>query len=92
MSDINDPMEDIIRRGLKNWAAQIHPPDNGRARLLLVAASPAYQQDQSLGAEQSEKISSAASGPAILDSVFQSQSQTWFWILHMTLTPARHLP
>jgi hypothetical protein len=87
-------MEAYIRQGLKNWAAQQHPPDNGRARLLLVAASSPSQQDQNSDAGRGVNTSSTASRPrsSFTDDVFQSQSQTWFWILHMTLTPMRHLP
>ena len=41
---MNDAMDGYIRQALKNWAAEQQPPANGRARLLLLAASPSAQR------------------------------------------------
>jgi hypothetical protein len=41
---MSDAMDGYIRQALKNWAAEQQPPANGRARLLLLAASPSAQK------------------------------------------------
>jgi hypothetical protein len=41
---MNDSMDGYIRQALKNWAVEQQPPANGRARLLLLAASPSAQR------------------------------------------------
>ncbi len=41
---MNDAMDSYIQQALKNWAADQQPPANGRARLLLLAASPSAQR------------------------------------------------
>ena len=41
---MNDAMDGYVQQALKNWAAEQKPPVNGRARLLLLAASPSAQR------------------------------------------------
>ena len=41
---MNDSMDGYVRQALKNWAVEQQPPANGRARLLLLAASPSAQR------------------------------------------------
>jgi hypothetical protein len=41
---MNDAIDGYIQQALKNWAAEQQPPANGRARLLLLAASPSAQR------------------------------------------------
>lgn len=41
---MNDAMDGYVRQALQNWAAEQQPPANGRARLLLLAASPSAQR------------------------------------------------
>jgi len=41
---MNDAIDGYIQQALKNWAAEQKPPANGRARLLLLAASPSAQR------------------------------------------------
>jgi hypothetical protein len=41
---MNDATDRYIQQALKNWAAEQQPPANGRARLLLLAASPSAQR------------------------------------------------
>jgi len=40
---MNDQLDNHLQRSLHRWAAAHRPPKNGRARLLLQAASPFSQ-------------------------------------------------
>ncbi len=58
---MNDAMDGYLRQALKNWAAEQQPPANGRARLLLLAASPSaqrayYENQQALSLEHAQRV------------------------------------
>jgi hypothetical protein len=40
-------MDRYLQQVLKNWSNQQQPPENGRARLLLLAASHSYPLEES---------------------------------------------
>lgn len=90
LNEMGDAMDVYIRRGIKNWAAQNQAPDNGRARLLLVAASPDFQRTN---AERSKSL---------LRDIFEHSQQpedrsidlydiNWLWAMHMSFAHIRHV-
>lgn len=88
MDEIHDT---YIRRSLKNWAAQHHPPVNGRQRLLKNAALPIEYQDRSTSS-LSHDITSLVK--LVSQQPYERTIQVthpWFWMLQLELTPLRNL-
>lgn len=89
---MNDAVDVYIRQGLKNWAARQQPPANGRARLLLKAASLAIILEQ---LQPREKIDARFMHPALArslsDQIVDPISQSMFWSLQVTFMPMRFM-
>ncbi len=86
----NDVVDVYIQQGLKNWAARQQPPANGRARLLLKAASLASKVEQP---QPREKIDARFLPPALArslsDQIFDPFYQSRVWSLQVTFMPMR---
>jgi hypothetical protein len=78
-----DGMTDrYLQRLLKNWAAQQRPPENARARLLLIASAQTYPLDESqiyLFEEHYSKINE------LFDSQMNQPARAMdlLWMFHM---------
>ena len=55
LTGMNDATDVYIRQSLKNWAAQQQPPENGRARLLLIASASATKIDRFVSRKDANK-------------------------------------
>ena len=90
---MNDSMDVYMRQCLKNWAAQQQPPANGRARLLLKVSSPepAMNKDSLSRLDRDGHFYPLASSQSPSDRIVEPFSQSRLWVLHMTLTPLRHV-
>jgi len=79
-----------LRQALKNWAADQQPPENGRARLLLLAASPPQKQTaQKPGKQISSNYVQYSQTPS--DQAMQIYNLPWLWVAHFSLTPIRRV-
>jgi hypothetical protein len=90
-NEFNDLMDGHIRRCLKNWASQQQPPESGRARLLLVAASPASKWERISSRKESGTDyipNDSHRPPSFWASEANKQSQVMF--IDLTLIPLRH--
>jgi hypothetical protein len=77
-----------LRQALKNWAADQQPPENGRARLLLLAAAlPQEQTAHYSEAKLFMNLSRSSQTPS--DQAMQIYNLPWLWAAHFSLTPAR---
>jgi len=88
---MDDMVDSYIRRGLKNWAAHYRPPNYGRQRLLKIAASPVEYQDDSskwLSHDLASLVKMVSQQP--YEKTIEV-THPWFWILHLELSPLRHL-
>ncbi len=87
MKDLTDQ---YIRQSLKNWAAAQNPPVNGRARLLLVAAS--IQREQPYTVETTRKLKDYASAwQSPLDQAMRIHNLPWLYLAHVVLSPTRRV-
>lgn len=84
--DPQDPMDNYIRGGLKNWAAKQQPPANIRARLLLVASATGQQSETAQ--TQPEVIPLPYVSPA--GRAFDPLNNAWLWIQHFSMSPMRY--
>jgi len=80
---MSDAVDGYIQQALKNWAAEQKPPDNGRARLLLLASSPSaqrayFENRQAASVDTNKRVS----GPVIPVSDFYDLS----YVLAVQLT------
>lgn len=82
--------DQYVRRALKNWAAAQNPPANGRARLLLVAAS--IQREQPYTVETTLKPKEYASAlQSPLDQAMRFYNLPWLYLAHVALSPTRRV-
>jgi hypothetical protein len=90
---MNDAMDVYVRQCLKNWAVQQQPPENGRARLLLKAASIDVQlNNETLSRlDRDGHFYPLASSQSPSERIVEPFSQSRLWVLHITLTPLRHV-
>jgi hypothetical protein len=90
---MNDANDVYVRQCLKNWAAQQQPPANGRARLLLKVSSPeAPSRNDTLSRmDKDGHYYALASSQSPSERIVEPFSQSRLWVLHMTLTPLRHV-
>lgn len=91
-SEMNNPSEGHIRQSLKNWASRHKPPANGRARLLLVAASTTSPRAQT--GTQKEKSSyldffKTIESPS--DRAIGLQTFPWLLAAQFSFTPHRRV-
>ena len=71
-----------LQRLLKNWAAQQRPPENARARLLLIASAQSYPLDESqiyLFEEHYSKVNKSYN----LQSDRPARAMDLLWMFHM---------
>lgn len=86
---MNDEMDAYLERCIKNWAARHQPPEDGRARLLEMAASPPEQRQRRI-ASLISWLKGWYSNPS---QVFVYEKNEWtighaaqsrIWFSHMT--------
>jgi hypothetical protein len=87
---MNDAMDGYVRQALKNWAAEQQPQANGRARLLLLAASPSaqrayYENQQALSLEHAQRVEL----PVNPESEFYNLP--WLFAVQLTYTTLRRV-
>lgn len=88
---MGDLFDSYIRRGMKNWAAQHRPPANGRQRLLKIAALSLEYQDRPTHWLYNDITSLAKMGSQKPYVKAIEVTHPWFWMLHLELSPLRHL-
>ena len=88
--DANDPMDEYLRQGLKNWAAKQKTPLNARARLLLVASSVG-QYPEALPYQQHQQRDVYLPVMPFAGRAFDPINHAWLWVQHLTLNPVRNL-
>lgn len=89
--DMHDPIDAYICQGMKNWAAQHHPPANGRARLLLSATSPATPRRCPLREETNWLLRWLQRDASIADQAIELYNLPWLWAVHMAFAPLRRV-
>jgi len=83
---MRDATDAYLKQALKNWAAEQQPPENGRARLLLIAASPPREQAVHDPAKKLfTDLSRSSQSPS--DQAMQIYNLPWLWAAHFSLTP-----
>ena len=87
---MSDATDIYIRQTLKNWAAEQQPPENMRARLLLIAASGPRELSSPRQAEQS-KIHIVIPNQTPLDQAIKLHGIPWLWVGYIPLTPTRQV-
>jgi len=87
---MRDATDTYIRQTLKNWAAEQQPPENMRARLLLIAAAGQRELSSPRQAEQSQ-IHIVIPNRTSLDQAIQLHDLPWLWVSHLSLTPLRQV-
>ncbi len=91
MKDLNrytttDPLDSSIRQALKSWAASRRLPAKGKARLLLVAASPNFFQTQSPRALDNKQLKRVRLLEGILERrARESTVNPWLWGQHPSI-------
>jgi hypothetical protein len=89
--EMDDALDIYVRHGIKNWAAQYQPRSNGRACLLLVAASPASQQSRQDDGTNNLLQQSYRRDEFPADNVIDSYNFSWQWAMRMSFTHIRHV-
>ena len=80
---LTDPLDTSIRQALKNWAASRRLPANGKARLLLVAASPNFYQSRSFQEIDEKQLRRVKLLEGILERrARESTVNPWLWGQH----------
>lgn len=85
----NDPLDAYIKNELHIWSVRQKPPSNGRARLLLLAASPPSVQDKALESLYSKPKRVVDQG--LSDLEIDPFNHPWMWVLSLSSNPIRHL-
>lgn len=88
---MDDLYDSTIRRGMKNWVAHYRPPVTGRQRLLKIAALPQEYQDRSAHWSGNDATSLAKIANQKPYEQAIEITHPWFWMLHLELSPLRHL-
>ena len=88
---MDDAIDSYIRQSIRNWAAQRQPRANGRARLLLVAASPASPQARPVNGIHKLLQHSFGHGKQPADPVTDSFNLNWQWAMHISYAQLRHV-
>lgn len=83
---MRDATDAYLKQALKNWAAEQHPPESGRARLLLIAASP-LREPATHDPEQRLFTDLSRSSQAPSDQAMQFYNLPWLWAAQLSLTP-----
>jgi hypothetical protein len=81
-------MDAYIRQSLKNRVSEQQPHPNGRARLLLVAASIQREQ-QVVSTTRDTERDRAFRHPSPVDQAMKIYNLPGLWIAHVSLTPIR---
>ncbi len=81
-------MDAYIRQSLKNSVSEQQPRSNGRARLLLVAASIQREQQPVYKPKYKER-DLAIPRPSPVDQAMKFYNLPGLWIAHVSLTPIR---
>ncbi len=81
-------MDAYIRQSLKNRVSEQQPRPNGRARLLLVAASIQREQQVS-GRTRDIDRNRSIPHPSPVDQAMKIYNLPGLWIAHVSLTPIR---
>jgi len=83
---MRDTTDAYLKQALKNWAAEQQPPENGRARLLLIAASP-LREPTAQDPEKRLFTNLSRSSQAPSDQAMQFYNLPWLWAAQFSLTP-----
>jgi hypothetical protein len=87
---MKDDTDKFMRQALKNWAVEQQPPTNGRARLLLVAASIQREQADDIPFNVDPKdFASNLQSP--LDQAMRIYNLPWLDISNLALSPTRRV-
>jgi len=79
----SDPLDTSIRQALKSWAASRRLPAKGKARLLLVAASPNFYQTRSFQKTDEKQLKRVKLVEAILERRSREAAvNPWLWGQH----------
>jgi len=89
--EMDDAIDIYIRHSIKNLAVQYQPRSNGRARLLLVAASPASQQTQQVNGSNTISRQSFRPEEHLAENAIDSYNFSWQWAMRMSFTHIRHV-
>jgi hypothetical protein len=87
---MRDSTDLYIRQALKNWTAEQKPPENLRARILLIAAAAQREQFSPRNPEQ-PRLDIVIPNKAPLDQAIQLHNLPWFWVTHISLAPVRQV-
>jgi hypothetical protein len=79
-------MERYLQYALKNWFSQQQPPENVRARILLLASARSYPPDNLLVYFCEENYSKSTSRHSLSDNE-PARVMDLLWMLHLS-TPA----
>ena len=90
---MRDSSDIYIRQTLKNWAAEQQPPENLRARLLLIAASGQFEKSSQKQAKQANRsrIDLVNQNQTAIDQMMQLHNSPLLWGSHLSLTPIRQV-
>lgn len=84
----NDPLDSFIKNEMRNWSAKQSSPSNGRARLLLLAASPQSIQDKAL---EGLYRKNSVVDQGLSDLEIDPFNHPWMWVLSLSSNTIRHL-
>jgi hypothetical protein len=87
---MKDFTDDYMRRAIKNWAVEQQPPSNGRARLLLVAAS-IQREPTGIPPVDVDLKDFASNLQSPLDQAMRIYNLPWLDISNITFSPIRRV-
>lgn len=78
-------MDSYLSRAIRNWAARHHPPKNGKARLLLIAAASSRPvEEPRLDLRNVNRF-----GRPLMDGAFGPVILANMYSFHMSITSLR---
>ena len=87
---MRDATDAYLKQALKNWAAEQQPPETGRARLLLIAASPPREPAVNYPEKKLfTDLSRSSQSPS--DQAMKIYDLPWLWVANFSLTPIRRV-
>lgn len=73
-----------IRQALKDWVGQSNPPSNGRARLLLLAATSTPKVAHVSSFRRFDRQSTSRNAASLATNMVTEMVQTpWLWMFHL---------
>lgn len=77
-------LDATIRKALKNWADQHEPPADGKARLLLLAATSAPKNVHAPSFRKRDFNSLSPTSSNLVSSMAAEKFQSpWLWMFHV---------